>query len=368
MVELAALSARHAAFYTPAFFVKVAGRDLTRELGVAVSQVEVDRALGAMGRFSFGVVDCYDMKRRAFVTSQGQELLSLLTFGASVEVGVGYGDHARLTTVMRGMVTEIGTSFPDAGVPELTISGYDPLFLLSLGKRSNSYRDRTDSDVVQQLARDNQLGTDIQTTSERHAQIEQNQESDFDLLKKLAERNHFEFYVDSDKRLRFGPPNDRGEGVVTLGWGEGLLSFKPEANLAAQVTQVVVYGWDPERKQAIVGRASAGEESGVDPRRSSGGEQLRNATGKSPVLEVRQPVFTEAEARRRAQAILNDHAKRFLTGDAECIGLPELLPDRNVTLGRLGTPFSKTYYIQQAVHKVDNSGYRTRLKVKETSL
>jgi phage protein D len=86
------------------------------------------------------------------------------------------------------------------------------------------------------------------------------------------------------------------------------------------------------------------------------------------VLEVRQPVFTEAEARRRAQAILNDHAKTFLTGDAECIGLPELLPDRNVTFGHLGEPFSKTYYIQQTVHKVDQSGYRTRVKVKEPSL
>jgi uncharacterized protein len=368
MVDMPALSSRHGAFYAPAFTVKVGGRDLPRDLGIAVSQVEVDRALGAMGRFSFSVVSCYDMQQRAFISQTGMDVLSLLSFGASVDVAVGYGDHSRLSTVMRGLITEIGTSYPDAGVPELTVSGYDPLFLLTLGKRSSSYRDRSDSDVVELLARESQLATNVQTTQERHAQIEQNQESDFDLLKKLAERNHFEFYVDSDKRLRFGPPNDKGEGVVSLGWGQGLLSFKPEANLAAQVSEVVVYGWDPERKQAIVGRARAGEESGLDPSRSSGGERLRTAVGKAPVLEVRQPVFTQAEARRRAQAILNDHAKRFLTGDAECIGLPELLPDQNVTFSQLGSPFSKTYYIQQTVHKVDTSGYRTRLKVKETSL
>jgi phage protein D len=95
---------------------------------------------------------------------------------------------------------------------------------------------------------------------------------------------------------------------------------------------------------------------------------LRTALKKPPVLQVRQPVFTEAEAKRRAQAILNDHAKKFLTGEAECIGLPEILPDRNVTLDNLGEPFSKTYYIQQTTHKYDSNGYRTRLKVKETSL
>ena len=79
-------------------------------------------------------------------------------------------------------------------------------------------------------------------------------------------------------------------------------------------------------------------------------------------------MFTEAEAKRRAQAILNDHAKKFLTGDAECIGLPDLRPDKNITLGNLGAPFSKTYYIQQTVHKIDTGGYKTRVKVKETSL
>jgi len=111
-----------------------------------------------------------------------------------------------------------------------------------------------------------------------------------------------------------------------LRWGESLLSFKPEANLAAQVSSVEVYGWDPKEKKAIVGKAVAGEESGHDPRRKSGGEQLRAALGKDTVLQLRQPVFTEAEAKRRAQAVLNDHAKKFLTGEAECIGLPDLFP------------------------------------------
>ena len=30
--------------------------------------------------------------------------------------------------------------------------------------------------------------------------------------------------------------------------------------------------------------------------------------------------------------------------------------------------FSRTYYVHQATHKVDSSGYRTRFKVKDTSL
>jgi len=293
----------------------------------------------------------------------------VLVFGATVEIHLGYGDRSRLPTILSGVVTEMTTTFSEGGTPELTVSGYDHLFPMTLGKLSRSWKDATDSDVVTEIAREyNFDDTAIEDTDDTHAQIEQNQESDFEFAKKLAQRNHYEIYMRPDRTLRFGPPEDKKDGILTLGWGESLLSFKPEANLASQVSSVEVYGWDPQKKKAIVGKATAGQESGHDPRRQSGGERLRSAFKKAPVLQVRQPVFTEAEANRRARALLNDRAKQFVTGEAECIGVPDILPDTNVTLGNLGAPFSKTYYVQQATHKFDENGYRTRLKVKETSL
>ena len=369
-MELATLSERHGAFYVPAFVVAVGDQSLTDELLIGVSQVEVDLALGAAGRFSFTIVNTYDLEAHAFMSGTGKNVLDLLKFGASVTVALGYGDHRRLTTLIAGMITEVTTSFSESGSPELTVAGYDHLFGLTFGKRSRNWRDKADSDVVAEIAREYNLTTDIEETKGQHAQIEQNQESDFDFVKKLAERNHYEFYVSRTGRrdvFRFGKPRDREDGVVVLKWGESLLSFKPEANLAAQVTSVEVYGWDRDKKDKIVGVATAGEESGHDPRRKSAGEIMRSSLGRQAVLQVRQPVFTEAEAKQRALAILNDHAKKFLTGEAECIGLPELRPDHNVTLTNLGDPFSKTYYIQQTVHKVDSNGYRTRVKVKETT-
>jgi len=360
---------RHGSFYVPSFIVSVAGQALTQKHAIAVSQVEVDLTLGAAGRFSFTVPNTFSIEERKFLSGYGQPVLDILKFGARVEVKIGYGDHASLPTLISGIVTEITTGFSEGSTPELQVSGYDDLFPMTLGKRSQNWAQAKDSDVVSQLASEYNIGADIDTTQEQHAQIEQNQESDFEFVKKLAGRNHFEFYVGTNGRLRFGPPRDRDGAVVTLLWGQGLLSFKPEGNLAAQVAQVEVYGWDSNKKKAIVGKAIAGrEESGLESPRKTGGQVLSSVLPKPPVLQVRQPVFTEAEAKRRAQAILNDHAKKFLTGEAESIGLPEILPDRNVTLGNLGDPFSKTYYIQQTTHKVDSNGYRTRLKVKETSL
>ncbi len=368
-MELAAFARTYGDFYAPSYAVRVGRSDLMRDLLVGVSQVEVDLVLGAASRFTFTVTDCYSPKLHAFRSGRDTDILSILSFGAEVDVCMGYGDAKSTPIAVSGMITEITTNFPDGAAPELAIAGYDHGFALTIGKNSRTWTKGRDSDAAQEIASFNNLAATIESTKEKHAQIEQNQESDWEFLKKLADRNHFELYVDEQRTLHFGQPNDKATAVARLVYGEGLLSFKPEANLAGQISSVEVYGWDSKAKKAIVGRASAGEESGLTGK--SAGQYLNafvRDPSKRPTLRLRQPVFTQAEANQRAKAALNERAKQFLTGEGETIGLPELRPDRNIELDKLGAPFSKTYYVQQATHKIDGSGYRTRFKVKETGL
>ncbi|BAB52826.1 phage late control D family protein [Mesorhizobium japonicum] len=370
-MELATLSSKYGNFFAPAFSIRLGRDDLTRDLLVAVSQVEVDLVLGASARFTFTLVNCYSAKAHAFLTGRDAQVLELLKFGAEVSIGMGYGDAKTVPVIATGVVTEITTNFPESGSPELTISGYDHAFPLTIGKNARTWTKALDSDAAREIASFHNLSANIEATKERHPQIEQNQESDFEFLKKLADRNHFELFVDEKRRLHFRKPNDSASAVVRLVWGEGLISFKPEANLAGQIAKVEVYGWDPKKKEKIVGVARAGEESGKDSKGRSAGERLKafiKDPDKQPVLRLRQPVFTQAEAEKRASAALNERAKEFLKGEAEAIGLPDIRPDQNVQFDNLGAPFSKTYYIQQATHKIDSNGYRTRFKVKETAL
>lgn len=377
-MELVDLSRRYGNFYAPAFSVRLSGDDVVRDLLVAVSQIEVDLVMNAASRFSFTLGNCYSHKSHTFQTGRGQDLLKLLSFGAEVEVCVGYGDAGKTPLAILGIVTAISTNFPETGSPELVVSGYDHGFPLTLGKTSDSWKERTDSEVVQLIASFHNLATAIDGTADRRNQTEQNQQCDWDFLKMLAERNsaedkslHFELYIDPDENrrrptLHFGKPRVKSAPVAHLRWGEGLLSFKPEANLAGQVSKVEVYGWDVKRKEAIIGRASASDTLG--PQGKSIAQQvgsLVRGAGKEPTLRLRQPVFTHAEADKRAKAALAELTKKFLTGDGECIGLPEIRPDRTVKIDGIGPSFSKMYYIEQATHRIDTSGYRTKFKVRE---
>lgn len=366
-MDLSDFARDNAAFYVPDFDVKVGVMSLLRDVKVAVTQAEVDLVLNGPGRFSFTVAGTYDITRKKFLTPNGLPLLDILSFGAPVEVFMGYVGPKGLTKMISGLVTEIATGFSEGGSPELTVSGYDHLYPLTLGANSDAWKDASDSDVVRKIAALSNLKADVDQSAPKHKQIEQNQQTDVDFLRTLAKRNDFEFYMARDRVLRFGKPNDRGTGVVRLIWGRSLLSFRPEANLAGQIAAVEIRHRDPATKKEIVGRATAAQASGIDPGRRSAGEILAKATGRQVTLRLRQPVFSEAEARKRAEAILTENSKKFLTGEAETIGIPDLRPDKNVEIDGVGEPFSKTYFIEHTTHKVDASGYRTRLKVKEPS-
>src|SRR5258706_4802329 len=317
-MELVDLSTSYGNLYAPAFSVKLAGRDMVTGGEVAVSQVEVELVLGSASTFSITLSDCYSFKDHAFQAGRGDDLLKLLTFGAEVEMCIGYGDARTTPTAVLGIVTNISTSFPEAGSPELVVSGYDHGYPLSLGTNTDSWRDSRDSDVVQKIATFQKLKAAIDRRAEKPPQIEQKEISDWEFMKKLAERNsdddhmnHFELYVDPGgtvKRptLHFGKPQMRLNPVVRLIWGEGLLSFRPEANLAGQVSKVEVFGWDVKTKKPIIGRASANDSGPQAKSVSQLLTALVNAPGNEPTLRPRQPVFTQAEADQRAKAALGE--------------------------------------------------------------
>jgi phage protein D len=378
-MELVNLSRNYGNFYAPAFSVRIAGADVVRDLLVAVSRVEAELTLNAASHFSFTLSDCYSHKLHKFLSGRGADLLELFTLGAEIEICMGYGDSRSTPTTMIGTVYEISTNFPETGSPELVISGFDHGYPLTLGTNTDSWKEQADSDVAQQIAGFHKLNTSIDPTREKHRQIEQNQISDWEFLKTLAARNsddkqsnHYELYVEANasKRptLHFALPKVNSAPVVRLVWGEGLLSFKPEANLAGQVSRVEVYGWDVQRKQAIIGRATADDARARSKSVAEYLGQVFRAPNRMPTLRLRQPVFTQAEADKRARAALSEIARKFLTGEAEALGLPELRPDRTVQIDNLGESFSKVYYIESASHRIDAGGYRTRFKVRETNL
>lgn len=361
MMKIEQLVKKYDDFYVPAFAVRVNHQDLVRELFLTITSAEVDLQEKAAGRFTFTVANAFDWELRAFVSTHDDEQLNLIeffAFGSEVEIAIGYGDDGKLPVLLRGIITEISTSFNAGGTPELTVSGFDKLHLLTVGKQSRNWQDRRDSDAARDLVQAIGLKTNITQTSPVKQRIDKGQETPLAFLQKLADRNDFIFFI-QDEQFYFVPKKeDTEEADIELLWGGGLLSFSPEANLAAQIGSVEVRGVSAERGEVITGKAKAGEERGDSPRTTSGSEQVRQLPTDSSIT-IRASVRTQEEADRLAQAILEGQTSDYIKGNGESIGIPDIKLNRNIKLLGLGQPFSTVYCIRSAKHSISSSGYKT---------
>ena len=165
------------------------------------------------------------------------------------------------------MITEITTSFPDGGAPELADRRLRPRLPADASARTRApgrrratatRRTRSPASTTSTRRSRRPRSSTRRSSRTRRATGSSSRSSPTAITSSSTST--------SSSTLHFAPPNDKATAVVRLVWGEGLLSFKPEANLAGQISQVEVYGWDPKTKKPIVGGASRGR--GVRARRA----------------------------------------------------------------------------------------------------
>lgn len=368
-MKIEALDGPYDDFYVPTAVVTVGGKDVLRDSLLALASVEVDLKIKSPGRFTFTIGSAYNWEESEFVAGENDDridLLDLFAFGAAVKVSLGYGEPSKLEPMIEGVITEIAAGFTDSDTPTLTISGYDKLFPLRLNRTSRHWDKAKISDAVSAVASANSLSADVGSTGTVETSLDQTQESDLAFIERMAELSGSIFYMRAGK-FHFGPRSNRSS-ALELPWAQGLERFSPSANLANQVSAVEVHGWSAIDGAAIVGKARRGDESGRDGQRKSGGDWLATALGGGSIIQVSAPVRDQAEADARALAILEARAHEFVTGEGECVGVPTILPDTRLSLSGFGRAFSKAYYVSEATHRFDDSGYRTRFAVQEPTL
>jgi phage protein D len=364
-MKFSELSKNYHNFLAPAFVIEVQGKDLLKE-AIEVFGVTVNLTLEGASDFSFTVNNPFKSGDFEYLKK------GLFTVGSDAVVKYGYGDHSRLTTLLVGLITEVEIRFPTNGISQLSIKGFDlshKMMKEKISKNWGSDEPIKYSDIVKKIAGRYSLSTSkVEDTGEPHRQIKQDRESDYDFIKKkLAEKIGFEVFV-FEKELYFRPPaNDKKEEVTSLKWRRELFSFAPRISLENQIGAVEVRGWDPATQKPIIGKAERGQERGRDRGRQSGGEAVQASQGET-TRHFWRPVPNQREADDLAKSILDRLSEGFVTGNGECIGLPEIQPGKNIELTGLGKMFSKIYYIEKATHTIGTSGYKTTFSVKENTI
>ena len=148
-----------------------------------------------------------------------------------------------------------------------------------------------------------------------------------------------------------------------LEWGKGLMSFKPSLATANQWKSVTVRGWDRQSQKPIV--VKIGQD---DPQVKKLNRNLQSLVPDRQEQTVDLPVFTVAEAKQRARAIMLDRSKEIVTAHGKTVGLPKLRAGTLVSIQGIGSRLSGTYFVTKTTHTLGENGYVTEFDCRREDL
>jgi len=284
-----------------------------------------------------------------------------LDFGKEIGLGLGPGDPP--ATVFTGRITALEAEYLEGSGARLRVLAEDRLQDLRMTRRTRSFEDLSDSDVIAQIAREHGLTPEVDLPGPSHATLAQVNQSDLAFIRERARACGAEIWVEGST-LHAAPRTARSAEPVELVYGGSLRAFSVRADLAHQCTELAVGGWDVAAKEAIRETSGPGDVSAELEGQVGGSAILQEKFGERVETLVHPTPVTPQGATTLAQAHYRERARRFVTGSGLADGTPQIRVGTTVTLGRLGALFNGTYTVVRVRHIYTlETGYRTEFDV-----
>ncbi|CAN5783572.1 VgrG-related protein [soil metagenome] len=333
------------------------------ELDGYVEQVVVDEHVELPQMFAVTLHD----PQRDVIDRSGMRI------GAEVEIAVaGQGADEAEVALVKGDLVAVECDYDELGA-RVVARGYATSHRLHRGRRTRTFINVTDGDIVERVAREAgvEVGA-VQSPETVYEHVTQPNVSDWQFLAARARAIGYELAV-VDGRLEFGRPS-RSEEAPTpleaevdtardprqLTFGENLLSFHGRISAAEQVKKVEARGWSVERKEAFVATAPAGTVAAqlelADP------ETLAGFFGDPEFVSADRPL-DENEAEAVARALAERIGSGFAEADGVAVGHASLRAGTPVAVTEVGEDFSGKYVLTHTRHVFDRDGYRTHFTI-----
>jgi Bacteriophage probable baseplate hub protein len=283
-------------------------------------------------------------------------------------LSIEFGPPGEAGPVFAGRITGIEALYPPQRQPEMLVLAEDRFQDLRMERRTRSFENVTDAEVIRQIAATHGLTARVDVDGPTYSVLAQVNQSDLAFLRERVAAIDAELWIDN-RTLYAQAHSRRNAGTVSFTYGQNLLEFSVLADLAHQRSSVRVSGWDVAHKQAIDVEAGASTIAAELGGRNSGSAVLAQALAQRHERVVSAVPLSQQEAQHLATAHYRARARRFVCGTGVVDGKAQLRVGATVELRGLGPFFEGPYYVTLARHTFDlRDGYRTTFNVERPGM
>ncbi len=265
-------------------------------------------------------------------------------------------------SILSGEITAVTIETGPGGIFELVVTALAKTHRLARAVRVRTFADQTDSDIVSQIAQEEGLSVEADSTTITHPYVLQ-AESNYAFLTRRALALGYRWWVE-DRTLKFKKVAEPAEGASYD--RDQLISLRLRMSSIDAASEVTVRGWDPAQQRAVVATATPstglGEGFGSDGAAASGvpGKAAAFAAGKR---FASGSLGDQSSAQAYADAIGRKVSSAHVSVRGVVDGNPDLRPGNTVTINGLGTQLSGKFAVTAVEHVLGaESGYLSRFK------
>ena len=280
----------------------------------------------------------------------------------TLEFGKGFEIKLNSESIFNGKIMGLEASFPQAQAPEIRVLAEDRFQDLRMTRRTRTFNDVTDSDVINQIANDHGLSPSVSVNGPTYKVLAQVNQSDLAFIRERARAVDAEVWM-GGSTLNAKSHASRDGGTLQMTYGNQLRAFTVLADLAMQRTSVAVNGWDVASKAALQYEATDSVISSELNGDTSGVSILQSAFGARKEALAHTVPLNSQEAQFEAEAFFKMSARRFVVGRGIAETNSSLRVGSKADLQGLGPLFNGKYYVSDVKHIFDGAqGLRSEFR------
>lgn len=308
---------------------------------ILLSQFTVQKTFNKIASARLVFVDG-SVAERDFALSGGD----LFKPGNEIRIGLGYDGN--VTPVFEGIIVKHSIKIGQGGRSLLMVEAKDKAIKMTGARKSTYFTEKTDSDIMTELAGNAGLQTDIGSTTFSHKQMVQFDATDWDFMLTRAEANSMLVLTD-DGKVVIQKPLTAGAPAVTATFGSNILEFEAEMDARRQFKSVKADSWSV---------------SNLDLDESSDGTAVFTEPGNLSSSELADVLGAELQLSHTgnlSQQQLQDWADAYAmrsklskaVGRVRIQGTADVKPGVLITLGGVGDRFNGNAFVTGVLHHFD---------------
>ncbi|MDX1909698.1 MAG: type VI secretion system tip protein VgrG [Bacteroidia bacterium] len=231
----------------------------------------------------------------------------------------------------------------------------DKAYKLTLGRNNRYFYEMKDSEIIEQLIRDQGVSADVSSSTVTHAEMVQYNCSDWDFILSRADANGLMVYTDAGT-IQVAPPDFFQSAALEVRYGATILDLEAELDGRYQYDDVESAAWDAANQELI--KYTANNTAATSPGDLSTADLADDVgIGTLKQYHAGQLIGEELQAWSSAERQRSQMAK--VRGRVRIQGFNAINPGDLIDLGGLGERFSGKAFVSGVRHELNQQNWET---------